>query len=370
MINPAILVHCHSPLRQVMSAIDQGACGIALLVDDRGRLLATLTDGDVRRGVLSGLTMDAPASELLHRKGNAGGAKPITARFGAPQAGLLALMRQHTIHQIPLLDEDDRPVDLAVIDDLLRPTRLPLAAIIMAGGFGTRLAPLTDSVPKPMLPVGGRPMLHHIVNQLREAGIQRVIIATHYLPDMIESYFGRGDQFGLEIQFVHEHQPLGTAGALGLIDTPQVPFLVINGDVLTDVNYRAMWDFHLEHQADLTVAARSTEFQIPYGILQCSGVEVRDIREKPTQSLLISAGIYLLNPSVHAAIPRDTRLDMPELIERMIGQGSAVVSFPVLEYWLDIGRHAEYRQAEEDVRNGSVKSAPSPRPLHPMAAVG
>jgi NDP-sugar pyrophosphorylase family protein len=266
-------------------------------------------------------------------------------------------MKTHFVRQIPLLDEAGRPVGLASLDDLIQPDPVPLHAVVMAGGFGTRLAPLTHHVPKPMLPVGDRPMLEHIIEQLGHAGVPHVHIATHHLPEVIEDHFGDGTAFGMRIDYVREDEPMGTAGAIGLLDVQDAPLLVVNGDVLTDVNYRAMLDFHLEHGADLTVAARSYEIQVPFGILDCRGPSVRAVREKPKQTFFVSAGIYLLSPSVRNDIPVGQRVDMPELIERVIHRGGAVVNFPIIEYWLDIGRPSQYRQAQADLRRGSLRKS-------------
>ena len=225
----------------------------------------------------------------------------------------------------------------------------PLQAVVMAGGFGTRLSPLTDELPKSMLPVGDRPILEIIIEQLRQSGISRVNLATHYKKDIIARHFGDGQAFGVEIQYVEEDQPLGTAGALSLLAASDEPMLVINGDILTHVNFRNMLEFHREHQADMTVAVRHHEYQLPYGVVTTDGLKIKSISEKPMVRHLINAGIYLLHPSVRQYIPSGQRYDMPDLIEKLLEDGRRVVSFPIGEYWIDIGQAEDYQKARADV---------------------
>jgi len=227
--------------------------------------------------------------------------------------------------------------------------------MVMAGGLGRRLTPLTDEVPKPMLPVGDRPVLEHIISQLKESGIQRINITTHYKSEQIREYFGDGREFGVQIQYVSEDRPLGTAGAVGLIETLEEPLLVINGDILTSVDYRAMLAYHQEHKADMTVAVRKYDFQVPYGILECEGSRVLSVEEKPTYEFFVNAGMYLLQPEIHSFIPNGQPLDMTDLIAKLIAEGRHVVSFPILEYWVDIGEHTDYERAKRDFTEGKLR---------------
>jgi len=344
------------PIREALACIDKNEKGIVLVTDEEGRLVGTITDGDVRRAMLAGESLDAPLRDLLARKTTSSYPQPVTAPVDTDRAELLRLMRDRVVRQIPLLDLEGRVAGLVTLDELMPEQLLPLQAVIMAGGSGTRLRPLTDEVPKPMLPVGDRPLMELIIEQLRQTGIRRVNITTHYRPEKIMSYFGSGKELGVELNYVAEERPLGTAGALGLMDSPEEPLLVINGDILTRVNFRAMLDYHREHGADLTVAVRKYDLQVPYGVVECEGHNVSRLREKPSLSFLVNAGIYLLEPVVHRYIPNGQHLDMTDLIEGLIVKGRTVVSFPVVEYWLDIGEHADYERAQEDVRNGRFKA--------------
>ena len=237
----------------------------------------------------------------------------------------------------------------------MRRRGLPLRAVIMAGGLGTRLRPLTESTPKPMLPVGDRPLLQRTVEQLGQAGIRTISITTHYQADKIKQHIGDGSSFGAVVQYSHENEPLGTAGALRRLESlGDEPLLVINGDVLTTVNYRAMLDYHLEHEAELTLGVRRYALEVPYGVIECDGAEVRELREKPEVGFFVNAGVYLAEPHLCAEIPENRHYDMTDLIARLIAEGRRVVSFPIHEYWLDIGRIDDYEQVQRDLRAGKV----------------
>jgi dTDP-glucose pyrophosphorylase/CBS domain-containing protein len=348
---------CISPessIRKAMTCMERNQKGIVLVTYDEGKLLGTITDGDVRRAMLAGRSMDDAASVLIARKVFSPYSQPLTAQVGTDRVTLLRLMKKHVIRQIPLLNPEGRVAGMVTLDELMPEQALPLQAMVMAGGYGRRLRPLTEDTPKPMLPVGDRPLMELIIDQLREVGIRRVYVSTHYKEDKITSYFGDGEQFGVNIDYVTEDSPLGTAGALSRIETPDEPVLIINGDILTQVNIQAMLAYHNEHRADLTVAARRYDFPVPYGVLECKGSSVLQINEKPTYSFYCNAGIYLLQPSAYHYIPKDRRFDMTELIETLIASDCSVVSFPILEYWLDIGQHADYQQAQEDAKSGKV----------------
>jgi len=324
------------------------------VVDGEQRLLYTITDGDLRRAILQGLSLDLTVTRWAHERVERGNLNPTTAPAGTLPAELLGIMQAKGLRHIPLTDDDGHVMDLAVESELTVETGLALSAVVMAGGMGTRLRPLTDELPKPMLPVGDAPLMEHIVTQLRAAGVQHVNVTTHYKPEVITQHFGDGAKFGVKIKYMHEENPLGTAGALGLMSPPESPLLVINGDILSRVNYRAMLDFHRENHAWLTMGVRVYEHQVPYGVVEPDGVSVRQLTEKPTLRLFVNAGMYLLEPSVfdYITAPTTERFDMTDLIQRLLAAGRRVVSFPVSEYWRDIGQHADYENAIEDMRIG------------------
>ncbi len=336
-----------STVRDVIEIIDRGGAGIAIVLDGDGRLVGTITDGDVRRAILEHVEAGADASVLLgHRPERF--AEPRTAPASTPPEELLVIMNEYRIRHVPLLDDDDRVVDIAFLSDLVQDYRLPLRAVVMAGGLGSRLAPLTEDMPKPMLPVGDKPLLERIVGQLREAGIHHVNLTTHYRSDRIKAHFGDGAQFGVDIRYTEEDRPLGTAGALALLEASDEPILVMNGDIVTRIDFAALLEFHRECAADLTVAVRRYEVRVPYGIVGVSGTEITDIDEKPIVRGFVNAGIYLLEPHVLQHVPAGERYDMTELIKEALAAGLRIASFPLSEYWLDIGQLEDYEQARRD----------------------
>ncbi len=346
----ALLIRADATVREAMECIDRNRQGIALVVDGEGRLTGTVTDGDARRAMLADVPLDEHVAVLLERQASAEQNRPVplTAPVGSPVAELIVLMRRYEVRQIPLVDADGRPQDIVLLHELVDVEGPPLRAVVMAGGLGTRLGELTADTPKPMLPVGDRPLLERIIEQLREAGIRHVNLTTHYRADVIADHFGDGSDHGVEIEYVSEQEPLGTAGALGLVGGEQ-PILVMNGDILTRVDFRAMQRFHEEHGADMTVAVRPYRAQVPYGLVELDGSRISGIEEKPLVRGFVNAGIYLIDPGVRDFVERDERLDMPQLIERLLANGRAVVGFPLREYWLDIGRPADYERALVDV---------------------
>ena len=334
-----------------MECIDLSAKGIALVLDERRHLIGTVTDGDIRRAILAGMDLELPIGELLKQRQPAF-VSAITAPLGTDDTRLLHVMSENDVRHIPLVDEDGCVVDVAFLTELVKEYELPLRAVVMAGGLGSRLRPLTEEVPKPMLPVGNKPLLEHIVGQLKQAGIRHVNVATHYKSEVIAEHFKNGEAFGVEIRYVKEDQPLGTAGALSLIEEMDEPLLVMNGDILTRVDFRALLNFHREHKADLTVCVRQYEFRVPYGVIETDGVMVKGISEKPVVREFINAGIYLLGPQVSRSIPNGQPYDIPDLIELLIDEKRTVVCFPIREYWLDIGKVDQYDQAKADIAAG------------------
>lgn len=347
----AIMVGPKATIREVMTRIDATGQGIVLVVDDGERLRATVTDGDVRRAILAGRQLDQPVEMFLEETGAASG-RPVTVAVGTHPDEILHLMNQRGLRHIPVVDHEGRVIEVAALSDMVKEYEAPLTAVVMAGGYGTRLRPLTEDLPKPMLPMGGRPLMEWIMEGLREAGIRRVSVTTHYKGDVIARHFGDGEEFGLSIDYVNEEEPLGTAGSLGLLSELDEPFLVINGDILTRLNFRAMVDFHQEHEAAMTVGVFEHLSTIPYGVVETEDVLITAVREKPVERHLAIAGVYVLDPQVRQHIPSGERFDMPDLIDRLLADGQRVISFPISEYWQDIGQIEAYEQASADILRG------------------
>ena len=338
-------------LRDALEQLDAAGTGVLLLADAENKLRAILTDGDIRRAILHGRSMTDPAFEVATRE-------PVVGEVGMTPEEVLRLMDHNPkgilLNHLPVVDGQGRLRWLYLRRDFGLDQALGVSAVVMAGGYGTRLWPLTESVPKPMLPVGDLPLLEQIIRRFRQSGIHRVNIATHFQPEVIREHFGDGRNFDVQITYVDEDRPLGTAGALGLMERPTEPLLVMNGDILTQTDFRSLLAYHREHHAALTVAVRQYDIKVPYGVMEYDGVLVKALREKPTYSFFVNAGVYLLEPDVYEYIPIGERYDMTDLIQNLIDGAQRVVSFPIVEYWRDIGQQIDYKQAQEDIRSGRV----------------
>ena len=349
------LVGADWSIAQAIRLIDDNSAGIALVVDADKRLIGTVTDGDIRRAMLRHESLDAPVSVVLQRPADSPYPHPVTAPIGTGPAELLALMTLHELRHIPLIDAERHVVDLALRDQLAVDETIVARAVVMAGGKGTRLAPLTRETPKPMLPVGDRPLMERLVGSLRDAGIVKMHVTTHFRPDKIREHFGDGGAHGIELSYVTEDEPLGTAGSLRLVAPGPEPLVVVNGDILTTVNFRALVRYHQDSAAVLTIGLRSYEVSVPYGVVESDGSRVVRIVEKPTYRYFVNAGIYVVEPAAIRHIPEGQRFDMTDLIDRLLAAGETVASFPLREYWLDIGRPEDYERAQRDYRAGTVK---------------
>lgn len=346
-------------IHQAITRMDIVPKGIVLVVDKEGRLLGIVTDGDVRRAILADIRPDEPVGVILDIKVGTAYSKPITALASSEPSEQLALLREHNVLHLPLVDEDQRVAALVTLDQFLPDQGSSMQAVIMAGGEGVRLRPLTDDLPKPMLPMGDKPLMEIIVQQLQKAGVRQVNVAVHHKHQKIIEHFGDGRDFGVDIKYVTEDRPLGTAGSLGLMQSPEETVLVINGDILTQLDFLAILDYHREQKADLTVAVQQKSLQVPYGVVECDGPVVLNLAEKPSIDFLVNAGIYLLEPVVYSFIPNGEPYDMTDLIQQLISEGRQVVAFPIREYWIDIGQHDDYQSAQEHVKNQTSDAAAS-----------
>ena len=332
-------------LGQAIRNLDESTLQIALVVSPLGILLGTLTDGDIRRGLLRGMDLNSPTEKIIQRE-------PLVV---PPQLGrdtVLQLMRANKLRQLPVVDENRRVVGLHLWDELLVPGQRPNLMVIMAGGRGTRLRPHTENCPKPLLPVGGKPMLEHIIERAKAEGFQRFVLAIHYLGHMIEEYFGDGSRWQIKIDYLLEESPLGTAGAIGLLKPrPDGPFLVSNGDVLTDIRYGELLDFHCRHGATATMAVRLHEWQHPFGVVHTKGVDIVGFEEKPVARSHINAGIYVLEPAALDALGADEVCDMPTLFSRFQARGERTIVYPMHEPWLDVGAADDYSAAQANMQD-------------------
>ena len=333
------LISSDATMRAAIEHIDESSLQIAMVVDADGHLLGTVTDGDVRRGILRGLSIDTSVLDVMNRN-------PTTALRNDSREHIVALMRQRSLHQIPVLDGDGKITALEVFDEVVASAMRPNTAILMAGGLGTRLHPLTENLPKPMLKVGGRPILETILQSLIDHGITRFQISVNYKAEIIKRYFGNGQAFGARIEYLEETDRLGTAGALSLLSEPAIhPVVVMNGDVLTKVNFQHLLDFHAAQKASATMCVREYEFQVPFGVVSLDHQRITAIEEKPIKRMFVSAGIYVFEPAVLRLIPAGEHFDMPMLFDRLIAASEVVSAFPIREYWLDVGRMDDFERA-------------------------
>ena len=324
---------------QVIHNLNEVSVKIVMVVNENGVLEGTISDGDIRRGLLKGLDMNSSIENVIHRN----------ALVVPPELGrelVMQLMIANKIQQIPVVDEQHHVVGLHLWDEITSPPNRSNLMVIMAGGIGTRLLPHTENCPKPLLLVAGKPMLEHIIDRAKLEGFNYFVLAIHYLGHMIEEYFGNGERLGVQIDYSREKSPLGTAGALSLLNPlPGAPFVVTNGDVITDIRYGELLDFHTRQAATATMAVRAHEWQHPFGIVQTQGVEIVGFEEKPVARSHINAGVYALDPKALSALTIGAHCDMPTLFERLQAKKQRTVAYPMHEPWLDVGRPSDLQLA-------------------------
>ena len=327
----AALVTVGSTIKKAATSLENSGLQIVLVTSDSGVLLGLVTDGDIRRAFLAGLNL----SDLVERIMNS---RPLVVRDNVSAAEILQLMTANKVHQVPVVDSDSKVVGLHILDDMLKPSPRPNTLLIMAGGLGTRLKSYTEGCPKPMLLIGKKPMLEHILDRAILDGFRNFIISLNYLPKAIEEYFRDGSRWGVNITYVHEDSPLGTAGALSLIEEKLIyPLVVINGDIISDVNFSDVIAFHEHNEAAATMVGRPYEVQNPFGVIVTAGVNLESFDEKPVYKSLVNAGIYIINPDMLRHLEPNEHCDMPTLFLR-IKKKYRVIVYPMYESWLDVGR--------------------------------
>ena len=345
-LDAALRVPQSASVREALETITKNSRQAVMVVDGEGRLVGIVTDGDIRRGLLRGVAVDGRVADLMNRQ-------PVTTLAGTTRGEALVLMQQRSLRHLPVVDAAGRLVDVMLLEDLLRPLPIPNAAVVMAGGDGRRMRALSDEVPKPLLRVGGKPLLEILIERLRAAGISQFFVTVRYKSEMIEAHFGDGSRLGVRIRYVRENAPLGTAGALAqLPEAPTAPFFLVNGDILTRCDFLGMLDFHRRCRAELTVGAVPHTVEVPYGVLRVEGDQLAAIEEKPRLDFLVNAGVYVVDPAVIPLIPRERAFDATELIPLLKRAGRTVVAFPIREYWLDVGRDGDFHRANRDVAEG------------------
>ena len=330
-------------IRDVTGTLNKNRVGIALVLDGNGALSGTVTDGDVRRAVLANVDFDGPVTGIMCKK-------PVVAPSDARPEVIRGLMDEYRLHHIPVLDAQGRPVTLCHVEQFLEKPQGFSMAVIMAGGEGLRLRPMTEAIPKPMIPVGDRPLLDHMLGKLVEAGVKKIYFSVNYKADVINKYFGDGSAFGVEIEYLRENRKLGTAGSLKLLpEVSSSPFLVLNGDVFTTTDFQSLLSFHTAHRSVLTIAAVEYRIKIPYATMRLGNHYLLEMEEKPEVRFHCNAGIYAVEPEVLRFIPDGQACDMTAVIDELLQNGLPISVFPIYESWVDIGSQDDLKRAQESL---------------------
>lgn len=341
-----ILVSPLMPLTDAITLMDKQGRRSLVVVDENRTLLGTVSDGDVRRFLLKGLSLSSPVSDIMQKE-------PKVAQADWSKTRLLSCMERYQLLLLPVVSSAGQLVSIAFLYELLQKPKLENAVCLMAGGFGTRLRPLTESCPKPMLKLGDKPILELIMLRFIHAGFHRFYISTHYMPEQIINYFGDGAKWGVSIEYLHENKPLGTAGALGLLPESALhePVFVMNGDLLTDIDFLQLLAFHEEQRGEATVCVRQFDYQVPYGVVSTEGHRIKAIVEKPVHQYFVNAGIYLLEPDFIKNVQKGDTIDMPTLISSRLENGNQINHFQVEQDWIDIGRLDDFKKAQQIVND-------------------
>ena len=337
----AVLSKADESIQEIIHRINWANMEIILVVDSNGALIGTITDGDIRRGILAGVDTSQPTSLIMNPS-------PTAVPLGTSHSDMLEIMKKQSIRHLPVVDNKYRPIRLERMESLVEHFT-GHDAIVMAGGLGSRLRPLTNTTPKPLLDVGGKPILDHILTGLQNSGIEDVVISVNYMGEQIREHVGNGNNHQLSVNYVSEKERLGTAGALSLLQPkPKRPFLVMNGDLLTRMNYDRLYQFQKEHNHTLVMCVRKHHIQVPYGVVDIENGLVTGLREKPTYDQFINAGIYILTPECLNYIPQNQYFDMTNLIDVILENGGSVGAFPIIEYWRDIGNPDDLQAAGKE----------------------
>ena len=332
-------------ITDALAVINSSPHKIALVLDEEMKLLGTITDGDVRRALLKHVSLDARATNIMNTD-------PAVATIPYSKQNILSLLQRQKLLAIPILDTNSRVIGIEGINDLTEKSKIDVPVVIMAGGLGARLRPLTEDCPKPMLKINDKPLLEIIIDNLIESGFYNFYVSVNYKSEIIRDYFENGEKWGVSIQYLVENNILGTAGSLGLI--PEVKqhdfYIVINGDILTKVNYEFLINYHRKNQSNVTLCVRKYQQQVPYGVVNVKQGQLLSITEKPIQEYFVSAGVYIINSDIISFIPQNHYLDMPNLFMQLLDKNIETTVFPIHEYWIDIGQVNDFKQANIDYK--------------------
>ncbi|WP_026945876.1 nucleotidyltransferase family protein [Algoriphagus marincola] len=331
----------NTPVREALKQLDTLASdAILFLVDEENKLLGSLTDGDLRRGFIKGLGFENHLSEFIQPS-------PKFIQQGKYDLNEIIELRKKHFSVFPVVNSQMEIIN--VVNFKHQKSYLPVDALIMAGGRGERLKPLTDIIPKPLLKIGDKPILEHNIDRLASFGVDDIWLSVRYLGDQLVDYFGDGAKKGIRVKYVWEDQPLGTAGALGLVnDFVHDHILMMNSDLLTNIDFEDFFLYFQKEEADLAVACIPYQVNIPYAVMETEDKKVIGLKEKPTYTHYSNAGIYLMKREVVDFLPKQDHFNATDLMELLIAQGKKVAAYPLMGYWLDIGKHEDYKKAQID----------------------
>jgi len=335
------IIRLPNTIKNSIEILNQTSLRVLMVVDSQETLIGTISDGDIRRGLINGRVFESDVKGVINTN-------PSVVSSSVQVDEVMKIMASTSIYQIPILDDMKKVIGIHLWDDLNKKIELGNRFIIMAGGKGTRLLPRTESIPKPMLQIGGKPILEHLIQKAKLEGFRHFILTIHHLGDVIERYFGDGSSFGVNISYLKEDSPLGTAGSLSLLNSvPDLPIIVTNGDVLADVLYRNILDFHTQNYASATMAVQPNQYLSPFGVVDTRGLEIVGFEEKPIMRFLINAGVYVLEPSALSVLTKGVPCDMPDLFSKLRAEGQKTIAYPIHESWIDIGSPDDYDKVSQ-----------------------
>lgn len=338
-----ISLKSESSIRNAMQVLDETGLRIILVADSKDRLLGTVTDGDIRRGFLKGVSINSEVTCVMNKN-------PVCAHSSYSSEKIYSIMERTGMLCIPVLEDDKTIIGFETINRIDEAND-ETSVVLMAGGFGKRMMPLTKNLPKPMLPLNNKPIIHHIIDQLKICNFKNFFITTHYKSNMIIDYLHQINNLDVNIQFVEEERPLGTAGSLSLLKGKiNSDFIVINSDLLIKINFSNFLSFHKNHGEIATLGVRKHIYQVPYGVVSIDDTSATDIIEKPTYTHFISAGVYCFKKDIFSFIDFNKYLDMPDLLKQIICTNENISTFPIHEFWADIGSVQDY----QDVTMGEL----------------
>ncbi len=337
------LINTNATIKDAIQILNRVGLRIVIAVDEAGKFLGTVSDGDIRRGMLKGFSLDSSIQNILR-------SDAIIVPDGLSRDVIIRLMLINKIHQIPIVNDDNRIVGLHLWDEINLTPQRPNIFLIMAGGKGTRLMPHTKECPKPLVKVGGKPMIDHIIERAKSFGYSNFVVSVQHLGEMIQEHLGDGRRFNINLSYLKESTPLGTAGALSLLaKKPDVPIVISNGDVMSDIDYGEILDFHIRNGAFATMAVKLYQWQNPFGVVQMQGIDISGFEEKPIINSHVNAGVYVLSPKSIDYLESGVECSMPALFEKLRLDSKKIIAYPMHEPWLDVGRPGDLEKANTEI---------------------